>query len=117
MSKRSESEKNEAIEHLRKILKPGDKVYSIIRSVSKSGMSRRIDFYAVVGGDMRFLTGWIADINGQRLHRQRQGLLANGCGMDMCFATVYNLGRALFPDHNRSNGGTDGGYSLESVIL
>jgi hypothetical protein len=29
---------------------------------------------------------------------QDAGLYVQGCGMDMCFHTVYNLGRTLFPD-------------------
>jgi len=32
------------------------------------------------------------------MDRDRWGLKVNGCGMDMCFSTVYNLGRALFPE-------------------
>lgn len=45
MSKKSEQEKKEAIEKLRKLIKPGDGVYTILRHVSRSGMQRIIDVY------------------------------------------------------------------------
>lgn len=39
-----EKEKQEALEHLRSIIKPGDTVYTILlRHVSRSGMIRVID--------------------------------------------------------------------------
>ena len=47
MSKKSDQEKTEAIERLRKILKPGDRVYTILRHVSRSGMQRVIDVFAM----------------------------------------------------------------------
>lgn len=108
MSKKSEREtaKQEAIEHLRQILKPGDRVFGIVRTVSRSGMSRTIDFFAfgprvtgrgvANGCDRIYLSGYIADACDYS--RTRDGALrVGGCGMDMIFHTVYNLGRVLFP--------------------
>ena len=43
MTKAQMAERDEAIANLREILKPGDTVYTILRHVSKSGMSRVID--------------------------------------------------------------------------
>jgi hypothetical protein len=111
-------EKQEAIDHLRKVLKPGDRVYGIVRSVSRSGMSRTIDFYAFqphececkatgVGAnhdpgcrgdviDRVYLSGWIA--TALDYNRTDQGALrVSGAGMDMVFGTVYHLSRVLFP--------------------
>jgi hypothetical protein len=47
---------------------------------------------------LRDITGYAAKAMDDRLDRDRWGLKVGGCGMDMCFATVYNLGRALFPE-------------------
>ena len=40
--KYTKSEITEAMEYLHQYLKPGDKVYTILRQVSRSGMSRHI---------------------------------------------------------------------------
>ena len=40
----------------------------------------------------------VADAIGDRWDDRRGGVVVGGCGMNMCFATVYALGRALFPD-------------------
>src|ERR1041385_1100887 len=44
---RREQEKGEAVKRLRKYVRPGSTVYIVLRSVSRSGMSRRIDFYMI----------------------------------------------------------------------
>lgn len=86
--------KIEAINRLREILKPGDTIPVIIRSVSRSGMSRTMDFYSP---DLSWLSGYIAAACGYS--RTRDGALrVKGCGMDMAFSVVYDLGRALWPD-------------------
>lgn len=108
MSKKSEREtaKQEAIRRLRDILKPGDRVYGIVRTVSRSGMSRTIDFYTFGprvkgngtpdGIDRIYLSGYIAEACDYS--RTNAGALrVGGCGMDMIFSVVYHLGRVLFP--------------------
>ena len=118
-----------AKEQLHKILKPGDRVYCILRHVSRSGMMRHISFYTLKGGDMRFLDGYISQVlDYKRVPRDKgEGLKVHGCGMDMGFAVVYNLGRALFSNGFKvkgrgRNGDTsgwdkDGGYGLKSEWL
>lgn len=95
-------ERNETIKRLQEILKPGDKVYTILRKVSKSGMSRRIDFYHFKGESKYFLTGFIAKVGkwSYTLNdwQQGRGLRVDGCGMDMGFHVVYELGHILFKD-------------------
>lgn len=124
-----EQEREESRQELLKILRPGDRVYSVIRSVARSGMSRTIDFYAMQVDDRdgkpfpRYLTGYIADVLDYR--RDDHGALkVGGCGMDMCFHVVYNVGRALWPrgtdkPHGTRNGSpdSDGGYALKSERL
>ncbi len=102
MSKKSEraTANQEAIDRLREILRPGDRVFGIVRTVSRSGMSRTIDFYAFKGAadgtDRLYLSGYIAEA--LDYSRTNDGALrVGGCGMDMIFSVVYNLGRVLFP--------------------
>src|SRR5476651_1853736 len=42
---KAEQERTEAIKHLRTLIKPGDTVYTVLRHVSRSGMTRGIDCY------------------------------------------------------------------------
>ena len=113
--------KQQAISSLREILKPGQTVYSVLRHVSASGMSRRISFMIPqAGGSMRnldYLIGVACDYK----QSYKQGLIVGGCGMDMGFAVVYHIGRTIWPDgtpepHGRRNGelDSDGGYALKS---
>ena len=76
------------------ILKPGDTVYCLLRHVSRSGMSREISFFTE---GMLNLDWRIADLLDYR-RGKHSGLYVEGCGMDMGFAVVYDVSRALFPD-------------------
>jgi hypothetical protein len=89
----------------------GATVYTVLRSVSSSGMSRKISLKVAKDGKILDLTyyasivlDWpLVEVNGSR------ALRVGGCGMDMGFHTVYTLSRVLF----REEGSTkDAGYSL-----
>lgn len=78
---------------LRKILKPGDTVNCILRHCSRSGMMRHI---SLLKGDEE-ITYYVALAMDEK--RADDGSIkVSGCGMDMGFHLVYNLGRILFPD-------------------
>jgi hypothetical protein len=121
------NEKQDAIKELKKILKPGDTVYSIVRHVSASGMSRVISFYAIKKNQPRWLDMYIARACGFSFQtHNREGLKVRGCGMDMAFHVVYTLGATLWPKGNGKyktgrNGDkgaeTDGGYFLKKQSL
>ena len=86
-----------AYESLRHHCPIGKTVYCVLRNVSRSGMSRRIDFYTLDGERMQWLTAWMHVIFDTKMG-DKQGMRVDGCGMDMGFATVYNLSRALYRD-------------------
>ena len=87
--------KKDAKEMLLKFCKPGDTLYTVIRSVSKSGMSRNLDVFAIHEGRPLWLSVYIAACTGMRL-TDGKGLHVTGCGMDMGFHVVNNLSIALF---------------------
>lgn len=97
LTKLQQTERDDAITTLRAMLSPGQTVYCLLRRVSASGMSRDISFYALDDGSMRFLDGLMSKALGMT-RSKRDGLKVQGCGMDMGFATVYDLGRALYPE-------------------
>jgi hypothetical protein len=84
-----------ATEYLHEYLKAGDKVYTILRQVSRSGMSRHISVLTSKNYDITYL---VAKVLGERRNENDGGLVVSGCGMDMGFEVVYRLGYALFPD-------------------
>jgi hypothetical protein len=95
---------------LKKSLKNGTRVYTSIRSVSKSGMSRTMRVY-IVGKDKQIsnITYSVSQVLGWTL--TNEGVRVGGCGMDMGFHLVYSLSRTLYPKGNKAN--KDGGYILK----
>ena len=103
---------------LRKILKPKNTVYTVLRSVSKSGMSREISAFVIQKGELRNIDCLVSDAIGHTVGQH--GIKMYGCGMDMGFALVHSLGSALWPKgtakpHGTRNGEPDrgGGYALK----
>lgn len=130
MSKQSEAERQQAIADLRGMIKPGDTVFTILRHVSRSGMSRSISVLINGEGAPRDITWFVAKALVEKMD-DRDGIKVGGCGMDMGYHLVYGLSRNLFPafecigercpSNDHSNGDrdytpghrhSDGGYAL-----
>jgi hypothetical protein len=121
--------KKEATKYLKSVLKPGTKVYTITRHVSQSGMTRRISAFAIVKGELVNLDWYIEKIGLFKRHKTEEGLVIGGCGMDMHFHLVYELGSVLYPKgykipkgeygRNGDTSGyeTSGGYALKKVSM
>lgn len=101
-----EAQRIEAIAMLREIVKPGDRVYTVLRHVSSSGMSRRI---TVIAYDNRKthkrisnsenimdITWLVARALDYRRNDNDGALVIGGCGMDMGFNVVYSLSSVLY---------------------
>jgi len=105
----------EAIETLREILKPGDRVYTILRHVSRSGMMRHISL--VIKSDANGIRD-ISHLAAKALDYKRAdngGIKTSGCGMDMGFDLVYNLSMVLFcPEGKYTH---EGAYALKHEWL
>jgi hypothetical protein len=123
---------DEAVERLQRMLKPGDTVQTILRHVSRSGMSRSIS-PVFNGEEISYLVG---PALGMKYDQKNSGLKISGCGMDMGFSIVYDLGRELWPNgvpcigekcrsNDHSNGDRnykphlhkDSGYALHQTWL
>jgi hypothetical protein len=107
MTKQQQSERNEYVTKLRETLKPGDTLHTVLRSVSRTGTSRVIDIYHFYvdpqTGEVQkdWLSYWIAKACGFTFQDQRgkpEGIKISGCGMDIGFSIVYDLGRTLYPN-------------------
>jgi hypothetical protein len=140
--KAQERERQEQMAALREMVKPGDTVYTILRSVSRSGMLRHLDCYIQdkePGGGMIWITSRVAAACDftftEEDWRKSRGLRVGGCGTDVGFEVVYNLGYALYPggyecggdkchsnDHynqadNKNTHHKDGGYAFRQEWL
>ncbi len=104
--------KTEATARLVDLLNKGDhKIKCILRHESRSGMSRRIDFYTIIDGDMVYLTQSIAWALEMSMDTHSHGLSVGGCGMDMGFHVVNNLSMALYCPDKYDH---DAAYKLKS---
>ena len=99
MTKADKEERENALATLREALRPGDTVYTDLKHVSRSGMLREIKCIVTGKNDGQpwDITYFVACVIGERIGGHG-GVRVTGCGMDMGFATVYNLSRYLFPD-------------------
>ena len=101
--------KNESLkekESLKELLKEGDTIYTVLRSVSRSGMSRAIDCYVFRDNKPLYLSYAIATVLDER-QNETGAVKVTGCGMDMGFHLVYNLSSVLYKD----------GYALHQAWL
>lgn len=95
-------EQDEALSRLRGWLKPGDTVYTILRHVSSSGMSRDISAVFIKPNTKDGQSIYDLDYNAQVAlgwpSAKGAGIRVGGCGMDMGFHMVYSLSSRMFPD-------------------
>lgn len=120
-TKGKELMREQARKHLLGVFKPGDTAFTVLRHVSRSGMCRHISILAVdEDGELRDVSGWAAQLMDDRRNSKDGSIIVGGCGMDMGFHLVYNLGYCLWPKgtakpHGTRNGEPDqsGGYALK----
>ena len=91
----TKKEQSEALDKLRATFHPGDTVYTVLRHVSRSGMSRSI---SVLDHDNHDVSFWVSRALGWPVDQKNYGVKVSGCGMDMGFHLVYSLSHVLFPD-------------------
>lgn len=70
-------------------------IYTILRSVSRGGMTRTISlhYFDLDWGRMVHLNYVASVLLGLRQDRYQDGVIVKGCGMDMGFDLVYRLSR------------------------
>ena len=101
-------------------LTEGDTVYTVLRSVAPSGMSRTMSLKVAKNGKIQDLTYYasvvldypLVEVNGSRAIR------VGGAGMDLGFHVVYSLARVLFRDkYEGQPEAVDAGYSLSQAWI
>lgn len=107
MSKREQKQldREYAKEHLlTHYVKEGAKVYTILRHVSASGMSRDISLVIAQADEIIDITYYAAQALGDNPIESKghRVIRVSGCGMDMGFHLVYNLSSVLFHGQERA---------------
>lgn len=104
-------------------------IYTSVKRVSSTGMSRHICLYFAKDSRIIDITWYAAKILEYKRNPDTGGLVVGGCGMDMGFHVVYSLSRSLFPNGFKLNEGEygrngdksgydkDGGYCLQQNWL
>ena len=116
ITKRSqfEEDKASAAEFLKKVFAAQDRpeIFTILRHVSSSGMTRDISLITTYEGQIINITWYAAQVMKTGRLVDSKGFNAirvGGCGMDMGFHLVYSLCLALY--------GLDGGYKVNQRWL
>lgn len=126
MTTKKELEREEARDTLRDFIQPGDTVYTVLRHVSRSGMTRDLDLYVIQDNEPRWITRLACRATDRQYNERAEAMRVGGCGMDMGFDAVYALSRALFPEgfgcigqgcpsNDHSNGDRD--YTVHLTML
>ena len=106
MTKYTKTEIAEARENLA-FLKPGDQLRTILRHVSKSGLTRHISVGVITANGYRDITYSAGVLLGYSfVNHGPNALVVGGVGMDMGFHVVYGLASRLFPNGHQCTGST-----------
>lgn len=99
MGKASEA-RDDARNKLRGILAPNSTIYTVVTTVARSGMSRRMKVFTLTSDSegkpwIRTITWLIARALGYRFNERGEDMTVGGCGMDMGFHVANSLSYAL----------------------
>lgn len=97
--KQKDIERGEAITRLKEWIKPGERLYTVLKHVSRSGMLRVIDVKKADGDSILHLGYNVAKAIGYSWDDKKDGMRVGGCGMDMGFSVVHSLSMTLYPEY------------------
>lgn len=89
----------EARKFLRRFLRKGTKVYTVLRHRTPEGTCRFIDLYVVKQNEPIRITWSAAQMLSWAYSRKWEALRVTGCGTDVGFEAVHALGGALLGDN------------------
>jgi hypothetical protein len=97
MPQYNKEEVAESLAFLRKHVKPGTTVYTVLRHVSRSGMMREISLYVIHKREPMSITWHAARVLKSSMNKGNSywALRVGGCGMDMGFYVVNSLSYAI----------------------
>jgi hypothetical protein len=97
----------ESLAKLQAYLPIGSTVYTMVRHISASGMSKRISAFTVVNGEIVDIDYLLIRAELGKTRGDKQGLYVTGVNLSLEYHLVHNLGRTLHSD----------GYALKQISL
>ncbi len=91
----------QALEALRALVDGKREIYTLVRSVSRSGLSRRISLFVVKDGEIFGIDHLMIAAGLGKRRGHEFGLYVEGVGQDMAWYQVYRLSLALYGDAYR----------------
>lgn len=103
MTKITKAEHAEQVARLREWFPKGSTVYTVLRHVSRSGMQRIISVVCLTTEGQKIIdlhpNYAVSKVIGRTLKSGwHDGIVCNGCGMDMGFDLAYSLSCSLYGD-------------------
>ena len=97
LKKLNAAERVALIDELRELCPSGSTVYTVLRSVSASGMSRKLDLYVIRDNEPSRITWHVCRLGvaGMSYDLRAEAARIAGAGMDMGFHAVYSLSSVL----------------------
>lgn len=89
-------QQEDACAKLREMLPPCSTVWTVLKRVGRSGMSREISVIVKTATGPRNVSWLVARAAGFRMSKGSDALSVGGCGMDMGFHVVYGLSSVLY---------------------
>lgn len=114
---RESEERTYAKRRMLELLGENRTVYTVLRTVSASGMSRTISLKIVDKGELIDVTYLVSKILSDKLVEANghRALRVTGAGMDMGFHIVYNLSSVLFAGYEQAELKASAGAGYELV--
>ena len=98
MARVTKEEQQLAVQNMGRYINEGDTIYTILKKVSSSGMSRQIAVVVRTDTGISNISWWVARALGYRMSKDRDCFSISGCGQDMGYAVAYDIGATLFGD-------------------
>jgi len=98
MARVTKEEKQIAYNNLKEYVNEGDTIYTIVKKVAPSGMSRQMSVIVRTDTGISNISWWVARALGYRMCKGRDCFSISGCGQDMGYAVAYDIGATLFGD-------------------
>ena len=104
--------------HLMQEINTDQTIFSIIRHVSQSGMTRHIAFFYINNNAPYWITYDIHKMLGYKMNKYHDALVVGGCGMDMAWSVVNNLEGKINEDYKQEFPNAEPNpFKLKSRIL
>lgn len=87
-----------AVDQLKTYLQPGMTVYTILQSVSRSGMQRKVSVYIMIDNKPIRITHLVATACGYRYDGKSGAVVLNGAGYDAATEIAHALSHRIYGD-------------------